>query len=151
MSWVSTVIVSLHKTATPKNRKKKSSRCFPFYLLFIASVYLPIAGHRYRGRCRRHRHSGILYLSPVPSIPIPDWASYSGTGLVPASEFLFIPVPDWLYAGQSDIPAFKKAAVQIEGSGKWYTMPVHRRLLMVLFLLYDIDKSFVNAGMPEKS
>jgi hypothetical protein len=28
---------------------------------------------------------------------------------------------------------------------------VHRLLLMVLFLLYDIKKSYVNAGMPEKS
>jgi hypothetical protein len=31
------------------------------------------AGHRHRGRCRFHRHSGILYLSPVPE--------HSGTGL----------------------------------------------------------------------
>ncbi len=47
-----------------------------------------------------HRHSGILYLSPVPE--------HSGTGLVQASAFLCIPVPDWVDAGQSDIPAFKK-------------------------------------------
>ncbi len=73
-----------------------------FSFLFSAGVYLRIAGHR---------HSGILYLSPVPSIPVPDWGPLSGTGLVPASEFLFIPVPDLLYAGQSDIPAFKKAVV----------------------------------------
>jgi hypothetical protein len=26
----------------------------------------------------------------------------------------------------------------------------HRQLLMVLFLLYDIEKSYVNAGMPKK-
>ncbi len=41
-----------------------------------------IAGHRHRGRCRRHRHSGILYLSPVPE--------HFGTGLSP-----LIPVPNW--------------------------------------------------------
>ncbi len=52
-----------------------------------------IDGHRDRGRCRRHRHSGILYLCPVPE--------HSGTGLVPASAFLFILVPDLLDAGQS--------------------------------------------------
>jgi hypothetical protein len=60
---------------------------------------------------------------------------------------LIISLPDWLEAGQSDIPAFKKG----------YTLYVHtagdrhRQLLMVLFLLYDIEKSYVNAGMPEKS
>ncbi len=32
-----------------------------------------IAEHRHQNRCRRHRHSGILYLSPVPE--------HSGTGL----------------------------------------------------------------------
>ncbi len=42
-----------------------------------------IARHRHRGRCRRHKHSSILYLSPVPG--------HFGTGLVP-----LIPVPDWL-------------------------------------------------------
>ncbi len=36
-------------------------------------------------------------------------------------------------------------------SEKWYTLYVHRQLLMVLFLLYDIEKAYVNAGMPEKS
>ena len=41
-----------------------------------------IAGHRHRGRCRRHRHSGIMYLSPVQK--------HSGTGLYP-----LIPVPNW--------------------------------------------------------
>ncbi len=100
-----------------------------------------------------HRHSGILYLSPVPE--------HSGTGLVPASEFMFIPVPDWLDAEQSDIPAFRKKLlvvvigypvhIQTAGSGKWYTLHAHRQLLRVLFLLYDIEKSYVNAGMPEKS
>ncbi len=93
-------------------------------------------------------------------------SSYSGIGMVPASAFLFIPVPDWLDAGQSDIPAFKKRGalctstfwwlwkgyavhVQTAGSGKCYTLHVHRQLLMVLFLLCDIEKSNVNAGMPE--
>jgi hypothetical protein len=43
-----------------------------------------IAGHRHRGRCRWHRHSGILYISPIPE--------HSGTGLDP-----LIPVPDWFH------------------------------------------------------
>jgi hypothetical protein len=34
---------------------------------------------------------------------------------------------------------------------KEYTLHVHRQLLMVLFLLDDIEKSYVNTGMPEKS
>ncbi len=52
-------------------------------------------------------------------------------------------------AGQSDIPAFKKAVgggekgypvhVQTADSGKRYNQHVHRQLLMVLFLLYDIE------------
>ncbi len=29
-------------------------------------LILHIAGHRHRGRCYRHRHSGIRQLSPVP-------------------------------------------------------------------------------------
>ncbi len=74
---------------------------------------------------------------------------YSGTGLVPASEFLFIPVPNWLEAGQSDIPAFKKA---VGGGGERDTQSTPKLqvvesdtpyLLMVLYLLYDIEKSYV--------
>ncbi len=41
-----------------------------------------IAGHRHRGRCRRHRFSGILYLNPVPE--------HSDTELGP-----FIEVSNW--------------------------------------------------------
>jgi hypothetical protein len=62
----------------------------------ILYKYEGIAGHRY---------FGILYLKYRNVSP------YFGTGLVPASEFLFIPVPDWLDTEQSDIPAFKKAVV----------------------------------------
>ncbi len=70
------------------------------------------------------------------------WSSYSGTGLVLASVFLFIPVPDWLDAGQSVIPALIKkstpytSTLQTEGSGKWYTLHLHRRLVPVLLELY---------------
>jgi hypothetical protein len=65
---------------------------------------------------------------------------------------LFIPVPDWLDAGQSDIPAFGgDGERETAGSGRWYTLHVHRQMLMVLFLLYYIEKSYVNAGIPEKS
>ncbi len=107
---------------------------------------------------------GIPALVRYRSIPVQDWAPYFDTRLVPASEFMFIPVPDWLDAGQSDIPAFKKKLlvvvvigyhypvhIQTEDSGKWYTLHAQRQLLRVLFLLYDIEKSYVNAGMPEKS
>ncbi len=41
--------------------------------------------------------------------------------------------------------------VQTVGSLKWYTLHVHRQLLMVLFLQCDNEKSYVYAGMPEKS
>jgi len=44
-----------------------------------ALVDVDIAGHRHRGRCRRHRHSGILYLSRVPED--------SGAGLVSLSRY----------------------------------------------------------------
>jgi hypothetical protein len=37
--------------------------------------------------------------------------------------------------------------VQTEGSGKKYTLHTHTRLLMVLFLLLDVEKPYV---MPEK-
>ncbi len=74
---------------------------------YIEQMLSHIAGHLHQGRCRRHQHSGILYLSPVPE--------HSGTGLgprgiglVPVSAFLFIPVPDWQDAGKSNILAFKK-------------------------------------------
>ncbi len=74
---------------------------------------------------------------------------------------MFIPVPDWLDARQSDIPAFKKKLlavvieypvhIQTEDSKKCYTLHAHRQLLRVLYLLFDIEKSYVNAGRPEKS
>ncbi len=41
--------------------------------------------------------------------------------------------------------------VQTACGGKWCTLQVHRQLLMVLYLLYDIEKLYVNAGMLEKS
>ncbi len=31
------------------------------------------AMHLHHGWCRRHRHSGIRHLSPIPEDPIPDW------------------------------------------------------------------------------
>jgi hypothetical protein len=44
--------------------------------VFFKKDRLTIDGHRHRGRCRRHRQSGILYLSPVPDwvplMPVPD-------------------------------------------------------------------------------
>jgi hypothetical protein len=38
--------------------------------------------HRHRGRCRRHRHSGVLYLSPVPDwVPLFWYRTGSGIGI----------------------------------------------------------------------
>ncbi len=121
-------------------------------MLQMQYTVVSIAGHR-------HRHP--VFQSSFVAIRYRTGSPYSSTGLVPASEYLFIPVPDWLDAEQSDILAFKKAVfgvgerdpmhVQTAGSEKWYTLHVHRQLLMVLFLLYDIEKSYINAGMPEKS
>jgi hypothetical protein len=80
---------------------------------------------------------------------------YSGTGLVPASTFLFIPL--YQTDRMPDSPTFrhlKKGVilhVHTAGCGNGYTLHVHRQLMMVLFLKYFIEKSYVNAGMPEKS
>jgi hypothetical protein len=87
--------------------------CFKAHFV-IVDLSILIAGHRHRGRCRRYRHSGILYLSPVPEHSGTGLDPYSGTLLVPSAEFMFIPLQDWLDAAQSEIPAFKKAVV---GSG----------------------------------
>jgi hypothetical protein len=66
-----------------------------------------IAGHRHRGQCRWHRHSGILYISPVPNILVSDWVLLSryrtGSGIG-----VFVHPSDWLDAGQFDIPALNK-------------------------------------------
>jgi hypothetical protein len=40
--------------------------------------------------------------------------------------------------------------LQTTDSGKVYTLYVHRRLVVVLFLLYEVEKSEVNEGIPEK-
>ncbi len=44
------------------------------------------AGYWHRGQCRRHRHSGVVYLSPVPEKSVPDWLPLSryriGSGIV---------------------------------------------------------------------
>jgi hypothetical protein len=45
----------------------------------------------------------------------------------------------------------KGIPMQVVKSSKVIHLDVHRQLLMVLFLLYDIEKSYVNAGMQEKS
>jgi hypothetical protein len=90
---------------------------------------MSIAGHRDRGRCRRHRHSGILYLSPVPQ--------HFGTGLGP-----LIPVPNWSQHRHfssfryrtdrmQDNPTFRNLKkgytlhVHAAGSGNGYTLHVH--------------------------
>jgi hypothetical protein len=41
--------------------------------------------------------------------------------------------------------------VHTAGCGKEYTARPSRQLLMVLFLKYDMEKSYVNAGRAEKS
>ncbi len=46
--------------------------------------------------------------------------------------------------GERDIQCMSQ--VQSTGSGMGYTLLVQRQLLMVLFLLYDIEQSYVNAG-----
>ncbi len=83
----------------------------------------------------------IMYLSPVPE--------HSGTELVLASEYLFIPVPDWLDAGQSDIPAFKKAVI---GDGERETQCMSKQVVesgTPWYFCYMILKSYVNARMTE--
>jgi hypothetical protein len=70
--------------------QKKLKNRYAFHVSFnilqltcLSKIHLfGIARHRHLDQCRRHRHSGIGYLSPVPK--------HSGTGLVPR-----ISVPDW--------------------------------------------------------
>jgi hypothetical protein len=86
------------------------------------------------------------------SIPVPNWISlfryrtgsgigifvHSGTGLT----------------GCRTVRHLKKGYtrhVHTAGCGNGYTLQVLRQLLMVFFLLCDIEKSYVNAGLPEKS
>jgi hypothetical protein len=95
------------------------------YTLSAHSSCTIIAGHR-------HWHSGIMYLL----------SSYYGTGLFPASTFLFFSLryrTEWM----PDSPKFRHLK-------KGYALHVHTAavssLLIVLFLIYDIEKSFVNAG-----
>jgi hypothetical protein len=95
------------------------------------------------------------------------WAGspYSGTRLVQVSAFLFILVPDWLDAGQTD-PAFKKG-VHPTGPYCWLWKWIHPARPYCfwwkgihpagpltaadgdLFLLYDIEKLYINARIPE--
>ncbi len=123
-------------------------------VLCVVEHILNTAGHRHRGRSRRHRHSGILYLSPVPDwVPLFRYRTgsgirifvHSGTGLT----------------GQSDIPAFQKAVV---GGGERETQCTSKLQVAEsdtpftsidscwwCYSCYIILKNLVNAGMPEKS
>jgi hypothetical protein len=86
-----------------------------------------------------------------------NYAIHSCTRLIPASAFLFLPAPDWLDAGQCNFPALVKCSTLCtytlqKSHGLGYILRVHTRLLLVLFLLfeyYDVEKSYVNAGMSE--
>jgi hypothetical protein len=51
----------------------------------------------------------------------------------------------------TQLPMQCTSKLQVVKSSKviYVTIHVHRQLLMVLFLLYDIEKSYVNAGMSE--
>ncbi len=93
------------------------------------------------------------------SIPVPDWVPLlryrTGTDI----GILFHLVPDWPDAGRSGI--FKNCRKEERGTPCTSTLltlerdtPIlhfHPRLLMVLNLLYDVDKSYVKAGRPRKS
>jgi hypothetical protein len=54
--------------------------------------------------------------------------------------------PCWCWWWQNGFPVH----VQTSGSRKCYILHVHGRLLMMLFFLYDAQKSCVYAGMLEK-
>ncbi len=94
------------------------------------SQVVNIPGHRHQGQCRRHRNSGIQYLSPV--------SEHSCTGLGP-----LIHLQDWYFCSfrywtdqMPDIPSFKKHFTNVErvtlhtlhisttGGGKGYTLHV---------------------------
>jgi hypothetical protein len=83
--------------------------------------------------------------------------------------FLFIPVPDWLDAGRSDIMAFKKGVhsartycwrwwlwKDIQCTSKLQVLEnytpctsIYVQVLMVSFLHYDIEKSYINASLSK--
>jgi hypothetical protein len=63
-----------------------------------------------------------------PRNPYRTGYPYPGTGLVPASSFLFIPVPDWPVPEMSDIPALMKMytmQIYTTSDGMGYTLHVH--------------------------
>ncbi len=110
-----------------------------------------IAGHRHQCRRRRHRYYGIRNLSPVPEC--------SGTGVVPASVFLFIPLPDGPEATQSGIPAFTKIVWRLKGvhPTQCTTIPlvVDRNtpwtsIYSWTWLFCNVDKCKSNAEMPRQ-
>ncbi len=119
---------------------------------FVPYWCLSIAGHR---------HSGILYVSQVLEhsstrlgslIPVPDWFRHRDfcslryqTDWMPDSPTFRHLKSCWWWWWKRD-PVYDQTA----GNGNWYTLHFHRQLLMVIFLLYDIKKSYVNARMPEK-
>ncbi len=55
-------------------------RCFSvFTFIFKKVLRISIAEHRHQGWCRRHRHSSIRYLSPVPDgVPLFRYRTGSG-------------------------------------------------------------------------
>jgi hypothetical protein len=142
--WERSSRVASQPGSTPPARQRPCS--------FSSSTGMITAGHRNRGRCRRRRHSGVLYLSPVPEhfgtgmgtlITVPDWFRHP-------HFFSFRYRTDWM-PEVGDILPFKKVvhpACPYCWLWKWIhpALHVHRQLLIVLFLLYDIEKANV---LPE--
>jgi hypothetical protein len=86
------------------------------------------------------------------SIPVPE---YSDTGVfryrTGSGTHIFVLYGTGL-AGCRTVRYLKKGHtlhVHTAVGGKEYTLHVRLQLVLVLFLLYDIEKSYVNAAMPE--
>ncbi len=86
------------------------------------------AGHRHRGQCHLHRHSGILDQSGTGAFLYRTGSPYSGTGLVPASAFCsFRYQTDWM----PDSPTFRHLKkryslhVHTASGRKGHTLHVH--------------------------
>jgi len=100
----------------------------------LASYCIYIAGHRHRGRCRRHRHSGILYLSPEIQYKLA--ATTIGNK---ATSFFFISSYEFrvlFYPSTVNIFRFPMYSNQ----HYWILLYIfNRQTVMALFLLMDLS------------
>jgi|688.fasta_scaffold596582_1 hypothetical protein len=151
------------------------SNVIPATGIFHNRYLINIAGHRNRGRCRRHRHSGIRSLIPISEhsgtgLGVPFFRYRTGSGLGIFVHFgtgltgcrtvrnlvfkkrdtktLYVHTTSkglgyTLHAHTAGGERVYTLHVHTASCGRGYTLDIHRRLLIMLFLLYDAEKSCV--------